>query len=221
MKQSILNRIATALESVKREVADEATEATPQVEATASEEATQVSLAQAMIDGVAIEAEEFAVGQAVFAVNEEGERMPLEAGNYVTDEGNAFSVDEEGRIASIGAEAEEVAEEVEDQEMNTEAEPQAKKVVESQTVSKETFFSAIEELKTELKAEFTKTIEAKDAEIEALKTELSAAPSEVPTKVAPVEKKPESVWPRAKGTNSRTTKDRIYDKLASSVWTKN
>ena len=179
----------------------------------------EVKLAEAMIEGVKIEAEEFEVGEAVFAVNEEGERVPLSEGSYRTDEGNMFTVDANGIIASIGeAEAEptEEATTEEEEEMSTESK-EPKKVVETESVSRETFFSAIEELKAEIasmKETHKEELSAKDAEIEAVKEELSATPSEVATKAAPQEAPSvKSKFTRAKGVNSRTTKDRVFERL--------
>ena len=194
-------------------------DATPVAKVT--EEVKEVSLASATVDGVTIEAEMFEVGQAVFAVTEEGEKMPLPEGDYKTEEGNMFSVDAEGVIVSIGEpEAEAVEEEVAEQDMNSEAQA-AKKVIESQTVSKETFFSAIAELKTELTSEIEALknahkaeLSAKDAELDELKTKLSATPSESKTTVAPVSEKPRPIAPKAKGVG-RTTMDRVHARMFS------
>jgi len=211
-----IETIIAKLREAKTELSEQDATVEAVTETTPEQEATQ--LAEAMIEGVKIEADEFAVGQAVFAVSEEGERVPLAEGSYRTDEGNMFTVDENGLIASIG-EAEEAEEAEEEQEMADEskAEAPAKKVIESQTVSKETFFSEINALKTEL-ATIREThkvaIEAKDAEIENLKTELSSTPSEVATKAAPSEpKKIEAKFNRAKGVNAKTTKDRVLQRL--------
>lgn len=197
MKQNILNRMFKALSEVSNSVETE--------EATSAE----VSLASATIEGQSIEAEEFEVGQAVFAVSEEGERMPLPEGEYMTDEGNAFAVDAEGVISRIGAMEEEVVEE-EEAELKQEA-PVAKKVVESNTVSKETFFEAIEKLEAKLSA----ALEAKDKEIETLKTELSAVPSESATKVAPISEPKPIKNQRAKGVG-KTTQDRVMSRMFGS-----
>lgn len=213
-KQSVIGKMLEAFAKFKTEL-----EAEGQVPTEATAEAAAVKLATAMIDGVTIEAEEFEVGQAVFAISPEGERVPLEEGAYRTEEGNAFTVDESGVIISIG-EAEEVAEEevVAEQEMTSEEAP-AKKVIESQTVSKETFFSAIAELKTELKADIEAIKKAhsveladKDKQIEGLRAELSATPSEVATRVAPTSDANKPLAHRAKGV-ARTTQDRVLERM--------
>ena len=86
--------------------------------------------------------------------------------------------------------------------------PVAKKVVESNTVSKETFFEAIEKLEAKLSA----VLESKEKEIEALKTELSAVPSESATKVAPVSQPKPIKNQRAKGVG-KTTQDRVMARM--------
>ena len=209
MANNKINKIVAFLNELKQE----ATNPSPEVVQ------KEVNLAEAMIEGVKIEAEEFEVGEAVFAVNEEGERVPLTEGSYRTDEGNMFTVDANGIIASIGeAEAEEApAEEAEaEQEMSTESK-EPKKVVETESVSRETFFSAIEELKAEIasmKETHKEELSAKDAEIEAVKEELSATPSEVATKAAPQEATSvKSKFNRARGVNTKTTKDRVLERL--------
>lgn len=119
--------------------------------------AKEVSLeADKLIDsGIAIEAESFEVGSAVFTVNEEGERIALPEGTYTTEGGLTFSTDESGVIASMedSETPEEASEEAaseasvaapEEAPEMSEA-PVAKKVVES--VSKETYFSAETEAK--------------------------------------------------------------------------
>lgn len=214
MANNKINKIVAFLNELKQEAT------TPTPEAVVEEE---VKLAEAMIEGVKIEAEEFEVGEAVFAVNEEGERVPLTEGSYRTDEGNMFTVDANGIIASIGEVETEVepTEEAtaEEEEMSTESK-EPKKVVETESVSRETFFSAIEELKAEIasmKETHKQELSAKDAEIEAVKEELSATPSEVATKAAPQEAPSvKSKFNRAKGVNSKTTKDRVLERLYGS-----
>lgn len=209
MANNKINKIVAFLNELKQEAVNPTPEAVVEKE---------VNLAEAMIEGVKIEAEEFEVGEAVFAVTAEGERVPLAEGSYRTDEGNMFTVDANGIIASIKEAEAEPAEEAttEEEEMSTESK-EPKKVVETESVSRETFFSAIEELKAEIasmKETHKEELSAKDAEIEAVKEELSATPSEVATKAAPQEAPSvKSKFNRAKGVNSRTTKDRVFERL--------
>lgn len=212
MANNKINKIVAFLNELKQEAT------TPTPEAVMDHE---VNLAEAMIEGVKIEADEFEVGEAVFAVNDEGERVPLTEGSYRTDEGNMFTVDANGVIASIGEVEGEPTEEAtaEEEEMSTESK-EPKKVVETESVSRETFFSAIEELKAQIasmKETHKQELSAKDAEIEAVKEELSATPSEVATKAAPQEAPSvKSKFNRAKGVNSKTTKDRVLERLYGS-----
>jgi len=108
---------------------------------------TRVELEDRKLDnGTVISADEFAEGQPVFIVTED-ERIPMPVGEYMMEDGSMLVVEEEGVIASINAqeeEVEEVAEEVVEEEMSEVKEP--KKVVESTVV--ETHFS--EEQKSEL-----------------------------------------------------------------------
>lgn len=212
MANSKINKIVAFLNDLKQETEEAKPKA---VEAEVKE--TAVELAEAMIEGVKIEAEEFAVGEAVFAVSEEGERIPLTEGSYKTDEGNMFTVDENGVIASIGEPAmEEETEAEEEQEMSEESK-EPKKVVETESVSRETFFSAIDELKAEiasLKETHKEELSKKDKELEAVKAELSATPSEKATKAAPTTtESPVAKWERAAGVGV-TTKDRVLSQLS-------
>lgn len=96
-------------------------------------------------NGAILEAEAFEVGQDIFVVADE-ERVPVPVGEYVTDDGMAILISEEGVIADIkqvDAAEPEQEEEVVAEEEELEAE-KPKKVVES--VSTETFFAAIDKL---------------------------------------------------------------------------
>ncbi len=126
-------------------------------------------------NGAVFEAESFDVGSEIFVVADE-ERVPVPVGEYLTEDGMAILVSEEGIIADI-KKVEETSEdkpeettEVVEEEMESEK-PTPKKVVES--VSTETFFAEIEKLRneiTELKTELSKQ---EDIEEQEVKTELS------------------------------------------------
>jgi len=130
-----------------------------------------VKLEQMKLDnGTVLEAESFEAGKEVFVIAE-GDKIPVPAGEYSLEDGKVLVVAEDGIIGEVKEMADEPeTEEVEDQDLEEEAEAPAevaapKKVVES--ISKELHFEAIAE---------------KDAEIEALKaklTELSDAKEEV------------------------------------------
>jgi hypothetical protein len=138
----------------------------------------EVQLAQMkLMDGVTIiEAEAFEPEMPIFIVNGE-DRVALPVGEYQLDNGMMLVVAVEGIISEIKeieeekeVEVEVEVEQPEIEEMSTEAQP--KKVVES--ITKEMFFSALEELKKEIDS------------LKAQKTELSAEPQ--PLTYSPEEK---------------------------------
>lgn len=157
--------------------------------------------AAALADGTVVEADAFEVGMLVTVPVEDGEAIPLPEGAYDLDNGNTIQVDETGTITAI-APTESEEPEAEGGEVEAKAKPpmekeqmKAKKVVESQTMTKETTFSkeevdqmiakAIEEKKVELEAEQFKKLEILTAKFEALETKLSEMPAERPLSRAP------------------------------------
>ena len=138
----------------------------------------EVKLEQMKLDnGAILEAEVFEVGAEIFVVADE-ERVAVPVGEYVTADGMTIVVAEEGIIGEIkeaGAEEEEkpaeeeapVEEEVVEEDLSTET-ATPKKVIES--VSKETFFSEIEKLRTEI-AELK--LAKVEVEVEEVSVELS------------------------------------------------
>lgn len=166
----------------------------------------EVKLAQqTLMDGVTtIEAEEFAPEYSVGIVTPEGV-IPMPVGEYTTANGEVLVVETEGIITTIApaeAEAEEEAPKAEATEPVM-AEATAKKVVE--TVSKETFFSEVEN--------FATINAALKAEIEALKVELA---SNVPA-ATPISHNPENVVEKENfkiaSRRERTTEDIVFSKL--------
>jgi hypothetical protein len=131
----------------------------------------QVNLAQMKLeDGITIiEAESFEPEFSVGIVTADGV-VALPVGEYKLEDGKILVIAVEGIISEIKEEMpEEVApEEAPEVEVEVEAEAQApspKRIVES--VSKETFFAEIEKLRTELSAQISEV----KAENEALKAE--------------------------------------------------
>ena len=139
----------------------------------------EVKLEQMKLDnGAVLEAEAFEVGAEIFVVADE-ERVAVPVGEYVTADGMTIVVAEEGIIGEIkeaGAEEEAPAEEEEapveeevvEEDLSTET-ATPKKVIES--VSKETFFSEIEKLRTEIAELKLSKVEVK--EVEEVSVELS------------------------------------------------
>ena len=131
----------------------------------------QVNLAQMKLeDGITIvEAEAFMPDYSIGIVTADG-IVPMPVGEYTLEDGKILVVAVEGIIAEVKdampAEAPEAPVNV-TVEADTQA-PQPKRVVES--VSKETFFAEIEKLRTELSAQINEV----KAENEALKAENKA-----------------------------------------------
>ena len=142
----------------------------------------QVKFEQAkLVDGAVVEAEAFEPEYSISIIAND-EKVPMPVGAYETEDGKIITVEQEGIIAKVEdkpAEVEEVeAKEEEEVKAEAEAEPvQAKRIVES--VSKETFFAAIDELKKE--------IETLRQEKESVKAELSEQVAE------PIVHNPENV----------------------------
>ena len=71
---------------------------------------------------VATEDEDFAIGSAVFVVNDDGEASALASGSYTMENGAKVTIDDDGKISDMGEEAEEVEAEDEDKEEMEESE---------------------------------------------------------------------------------------------------
>ena len=176
----------------------------------------EVKLEQMKLDnGAVLEAEVFEVGAEIFVVADE-ERVAVPVGEYVTADGITIVVAEEGIIGEIkeaGAEEEAPAEEetpveaeVVEEDLSTET-ATPKKVIES--VSKETFFSEIEKLRTEI-AELK--LAKVEVEVEEVSVELSS------DEVEGISHNPENLTAKKelnlysqKGKNN--TMSRIFNKL--------
>jgi hypothetical protein len=138
-------------------------------------EQMEVKLAQMKLaDGVTVlEFDSLEVGKEIFIVSENG-NVPMPIGEYELEDGNMLEIYEDGIIGEIkmpSAEEEKAPMEQPEAEVPVEASveaPQtAKKTVE--TVSKETYFSEMEELKreiTELKEQLKLKEEVKEVVLE-------------------------------------------------------
>lgn len=155
-------------------------------------------------DGVTIvEAEQFAPDFSIGIVTEEGV-VAMPVGEYVLEDGKIIVVAQEGIIAEV-KEAEAVEEEApmveEEVEAKTEA-PMAKRVVES--VSKETFFAAIEKLTNEIEKLKSKQV-----------TEVELSADEPKAIVHNPEKKSVKVEFNQRQSTMTSTQQRIYNKLSN------
>ena len=137
-----------------------------------------------LIDGITIfEADTFETDKEVFIVTEDEQKIPVPVGEYELEDGRILVVVEEGIISELKEKADEVEEEVIEEEAKSEegykedeeemkATPSAKKTIES--VVKETFFAEIEKLtqeNIELKAKLENLSKVEEVAVEA--TELS------------------------------------------------
>jgi hypothetical protein len=137
-----------------------------------------------LIDGITIfEADTFETDKEVFIVTEDEQKIPVPIGEYELEDGRIVVVVEEGIISELKEKADEVEEEVIEEEAKSEegykedeeemkATPSAKKTIES--IVKETFFAEIEKLKEEnieLKAKLENLSKVEEVAVEA--TELA------------------------------------------------
>lgn len=175
----------------------------------------EIKLAQMTLDnGTVIEAEDFSPEIEVFIVTEE-DRIALPVGEYTLEDGMILIVETEGIIKEIKELAEPSEDETEAEvEVEVEAEAevsQPKKVIES--VSKETFFSAIEKLQTEIEELRTQLSTQKEVEAQ-VKEELSSQAAAQPLKHNPEagNKSKKIVF----GQNRpQSTKDTVFARIAN------
>ena len=95
---------------------------------------------------VATEDEQFMIGSKVFAISDDGEASPLEAGSYTMENGNKLTIGENSEVLDMGEEAE--AADVEETEAKAEEEEMSEEVVEE---AKEEMSEEVEEVKEEVK----------------------------------------------------------------------
>lgn len=183
----------------------------------------QVNLAQMKLeDGITIiEAESFEPEFSVGIVTADG-IVPLPVGEYKLEDGKILVVALEGIISEIKEEMpEEVAPEeapVVDVEVEAEAAqaPSPKRIVES--VSKETFFAEIEKLRTELSAQISEVKaenEALKAEKEVLEVKLNAQEEGAEPIVQNPEPEPKQEGFAYGQNRPETIQDSVFSKIFS------
>ena len=154
------------------------------------EENAEVKFAVATLDSgqeIQTDAEAFAVGVAVFVVNDEGEQIPLPDGEYTLQDGSMLVV-AEGAVTEVKeAEAEEPAVEAEeDKEEEMSEEPKAEEVeASSEVLTREEVAGMIAEAIEATKAEFSSQIEERDAKITELSKQATKSLSRAPKMEAP------------------------------------
>lgn len=193
-----------------------------------AEATIEVEMAQKKtMDGeVVLDSENFAIGEPVFIVTEEG-NIPVPQGEFILEDGMKIETDEKGIIVEVSTEkeeeiTEEVVEEVEAKDMIEKEETgmmgkdsMPKKVVKSKTEMEESYFSKIEarlsaiELSNEsLKAENIKL----SAENEELKKQLADSPAIHSTFSPEAEAKSELKF-KIGAKREVSIKDRVFDSL--------
>ena len=144
------------------------------VELAVEEKEEQVSLmATAILESgqeIMTDADAFAVGVAVFVMNDENERIPLPDGDYQLEDGSMLVV-AEGTVSEM-KDAEAPAEEVEEVVEEVEAS--------ADMITREDVASMIADAVSEAKKEFSSQIEERDAKITELSKTASAKISRAP-----------------------------------------
>lgn len=145
------------------------------------EEKAEVKFAVATLDSgqeIQTDAEAFAVGVAVFVVNDEGEQIPLPDGDYTLADGSMLVV-AEGVVAEVNEASEEPA--VEAEEDKEEEMSEAKEVeASSEVLTREEVAGMIAEAIEATKAEFASQIEDRDAKITELSKQATKSISRAP-----------------------------------------
>jgi len=181
----------------------------------------QVNLAQMKLeDGITIvEAEAFEPDYSIGIVTADG-IVPLPVGEYTLEDGKILVVTVEGIISEVkDAMPEEAPMPEAPVNVTVEADsqaPQPKKVVES--VSKETFFAEIEKLRTELSAQINE-VKAENESLKAEKLELEVKLNSQEEGAEPIVQNPEAeikVQGFAYGQNHpETILDNVFSKIFS------
>ena len=188
-------------------------------------ESEVVRLAQMKLeDGLTIvESESFAAGDEIVIVTEDG-KVAMPVGEYTLEDGRLLVVKEEGIIEEVKeAKKEEEIEEVVEPEEEVEAKEEAvtpKKVIES--ITKESFFSEIEALKTEnesLKKEMEelklKAVENTNKKEETKEVELTELEDTKPIVHNPENKERVNLGRKISPNKQRTIMDSVFEKIAN------
>ena len=176
------------------------------------EEKTEVKFAVATLDSgqeIQTDAEAFAVGVAVFVVNDEGEQIPLPDGEYTLQDGSMLVV-AEGAIVEVNEASEEPAVEAEeDKEEEMSEEPKTEEVeASSEVLTREEVAGMIAEAIEATKAEFSSQIEERDAKITELSKQAAPSLSRAPKMEvqAPVDLKSLSITERVAAIHNQFSK---------------
>ena len=179
----------------------------------------KVDLAQKKTeDGtIVLDSENFAIGEPVFIVTEEG-NIPLPAGEYILEDGSMVAVDEMGVIIEVGTKEGETAEvEIESGEKPMEEKPaemaQPKKVVKTKSEMEEQFFSHIQSLESRLAKIEMANVKLSE-ENEELKNALANEPAPH-AKFNPEAENQTKVQFKIGANREETIRDRVFKQLFS------
>jgi hypothetical protein len=179
------------------------------------------------IDGTAIfDSENFAIGEAVFLIAEDGTQIPVPMGEYQLEDGTSIVVDDSGVIVEVST-AEEEATDVEEEMQNQPMKEQikkasemtpaaAKKVVKIKSESEESYFSKIEARlsRIENESENLKSMNVKlSEENEALKKALAETPAQY-TKFNPDAETERTMKFKIGARREETIADRVMNALS-------
>tara|TARA_R100000773_G_scaffold13089_1_gene12044 strand:+ start:424 stop:1074 length:651 start_codon:yes stop_codon:yes gene_type:complete len=197
-------------------------------------ETLNLAMQAKLVDGTIVvsEAEELEAGISIMILAEDGTTMPLPVGNYETEDGVSFTVEEEGIVAEVGEkEEDELEEEEEEDEMGYKDKEEMSENVEFDkeglineigAVIKELLAevkSDLDRLDAELKEmkgentdlkEMTEQLETEKAELQSQITELSKEPATTPVGVS---KFSETQVPKGKPYNAMSSKERFFFNL--------
>lgn len=151
------------------------------------EENAEVKFAVATLDSgqeIQTDAEAFAVGVAVFVVNDEGEQIPLPDGEYTLQDGSTLVV-AEGAVIEVNEASEEPAVEAEEDKEEEMSEEPKEVEASSEVLTREEVAGMIAEAIEATKAEFSSQIEERDAKITELSKQATKSLSRAPKMEAP------------------------------------
>jgi hypothetical protein len=166
---------------------------------------------QTLENGTVVEADSFAVGEPIFAIDGET-KTPLEVGEYVMADGTKLYVTEIGKIGELASASTEIVEEElsSEPEVETEAEPIVEELAEVPPTIEEVIAKVMEVVQPKID-ELQAMIDALAGGQTAMKETLSSVSANKPTTHKPKETKLNGL----KKPNQMSAQELIYTKLAS------
>ena len=186
----------------------------------------QLEFNDKLTDGTIVvsEAEELAAGISISILTEDGTTMPLPVGEYELQDGQGFSVEEEGIVAEVYESETEEEEEVEEEVEATEEKREPKKIKETKEVEfdKVAFIDEVKAVVDELVAKTEKDIAELKSELNDLKEangNLETEKEELSSQVEKLSKEPATEPVKTSkfnnGSNNGTTLSKVdYRKLS-------